>query len=127
MHIPTLRKSVVVFCLAAAIGMFMSSLCLFYYYHYSDRPNVPRPEVGRIYSSNSHGSVVYLTRSENYLLNILVFGGILPVLVGFLLNKRWRVFVDPLEGLSAEERYKVLHGPRADYKKVRETYKTKEQ
>ena len=106
--------------------MFVSSLFLFYEYHDGSLPRVPQPATGRIYPSNNHGSIVYLTRSENELLEILQFGGAVPFIVAFVLNRRWRVFVDPLETLSPEQRYKVLHGPNTDYEKIRETYKTED-
>lgn len=127
MTIRVLKKSLVVLSLSISVGMFISSLYLFYLYHDGHLPNSPQPTIGRVYPSNNHGSVVYLTRSENNLLKFLQFGGMIPFLVGFILNRRWRVFIDPLEGLSHKERYKVLHGPYLDYDKVRETYKTKDQ
>ena len=127
MQIPTLRKSLIVLCLAIAIGMFLSSLYLFYSYHGGHLPKVPQPAIGRVFPSSNHGSIVYLTRWESNFLNILQLGGIIPFFVGFFLNWRWRVFVDPLEGRSSEERYKVLHGSHMDYENVRKTYKTKDQ
>jgi len=92
MRISALRKSLVVFCLAVSAGMGLASIYLFYSYHYGTLPAIPRPDLGRVYPSNNHGSIVYLTQSENDLLNVLQFGGVIPFLVGFFLNGRWGVF-----------------------------------
>jgi hypothetical protein len=126
MSVPTLRKTIVWSLMAIAVAMFVFSLYIFHAYHYGNLPRLPQPETGRIIPSNNHGSVVYLTREEDSLLQILQFGGTVPFFIGFILNRRWRVVVHPLEGLPAEQRYKILHGPSTDYKKVRETYRTKD-
>ena len=106
----TLRKSLLIACLVLCAGLFISSSLLFHYYHGGHLPRYPQPTVGRVYPSSNHGSIVYLTRSEHNLLVALRLSGLIPFFVGFILNKKWRVFVDPLESLSPEQRYEILHG-----------------
>jgi hypothetical protein len=54
-----------------AIGLGLTALTLFGAAIYitllyaNTRPTSPRPELGRIYSLNTHGTVVYLTHVEN--------------------------------------------------------------
>jgi hypothetical protein len=104
----------------------VSSIFLFYEFHDGSLPTVPQPAAGRIYPSNNHGSIVYLTRSEMSLLELLQFGSAVPFFAAFFVNRRWRVFVDPLEGLTFEQRYKVLHGRVSGYRKARESYDAKD-
>jgi len=96
--------------LFAATGL--SALYLFFYYHDGHLPKSPQPVIGRVYPSNNHGSIVYLNKSEHDLLLGLLLCFPLPFLVGVILNNKWRVFTDPLEGFSAEQRYKILHEPK---------------
>lgn len=50
--------------------------------HYAfTRPRIPDPTFGRVYSLNTHGSIVYLTGHEQTLMNsLLVIGGALFVI-----------------------------------------------
>jgi hypothetical protein len=110
MTVRNLRKSIVIACMLLCAALGFSSLYLFYYYHDGHLPNSPQPMIGRVYPSNNHGSIVYLNQSEHDLIVGLQFSILIPLLVGFVLNYKWRVFTDPLEGLSPEQRYKIFHG-----------------
>ena len=109
MNIHKLKKPLVVLCLAISIGLLVSDVGLFYYFHNGHLPNLPIPAIGRVYPSNNHGSIVYLTKSENDFRTLLQLGGMLTFFIAFVLNKKWQVFKNPLEGLSPEQRYKILH------------------
>jgi hypothetical protein len=97
-------------------------LVTFYRFHDGHLPNVLQKSTGHIYESNNHGHLAYLTRSEHNLLIALQVGGIPFFLLAFILNRNWRINVHPLEGLTAQQRYNVLHGPKVDYAAVRKTY-----
>ena len=110
--IHTLRKFLLIFCLVLTLAFAIAWIYLFNYYHDGHLPNFPQPSIGRLYPSNNHGSFVYLTQSENDLLNRLAIFIPMPFFLGFVVNKKWRIFTDPLEGYSPEQRYKILRGPR---------------
>ena len=63
---------------ALEIGAVVVAAVLWFTYsflwtHYdSTRPRIPDPGAGRIYRLNTHGSIVYLTRGEEFLLNVLL-------------------------------------------------------
>jgi hypothetical protein len=56
--------------------VFWSSSFVVWMYFASSRPRTYLPEVGRTFPLNSHGSIVYLTFGEYYLLYGLMAAGI---------------------------------------------------
>ena len=110
MKIRTVKKAVIAGCLCLAIGLWFGFFATFFYFHDGHLPRNPQPESGRVYSSNNHGSVVYLNKQEDNLLLFLQLGAGVSFVIGYFLNHRWRVFTDPLAGLSQKQRYKILHG-----------------
>jgi len=76
---------------------FSAQSALFLGYHGSGRPTQPQPELGRVYPSNNHGSVVYLTDEEatgQSLLTVACAVGLFPAgffvwkLCGYGYNRR---------------------------------------
>jgi hypothetical protein len=86
-------------------------------------PAHPQPATGHVYRQNLHGSVFYLTKSEDRLLLLLQVLALGASIAGGALSLRFGVYSYPLRGLSADQQYKVLHGPRSDYEKARESQK----
>src|SRR5436853_2093490 len=66
-----IRSSIAATCVALCQASFFSHLWLFLSYHYSTLPATSRPELGRIYQSSDHGSLVYLTGAEATGLSLL--------------------------------------------------------
>lgn len=97
MNIQMVRKTAVAACMALAIVLGISSLLLFVHFHDGDTP-----------ASNSHAMTVYLTGSEHHIFLALQCGAYAAFLIGFLLNRRWCVFTDPLEELMGKQRDKML-------------------
>jgi hypothetical protein len=57
-------------------------------HHYSTLPRTPHPELGRIYQSSDHGSLVYLTSAEATGLSLLRVAFFLDfVLLGVMVSK----------------------------------------
>jgi hypothetical protein len=57
----------------------LSSAELWMHYAYT-RPTMPNAAIGRVYSLNTHGSIVYLNVHEQLLLNsLMILGGVLFV------------------------------------------------
>jgi hypothetical protein len=50
-----------------AMSSFLAGVCLWFHFD-GTRPHVADPTVGRVYSLNTHGSVVYLNAQEHWLL-----------------------------------------------------------
>ena len=92
MTVQLFKKTLLVLCMVSCLALGFSWLYLFFYYHDGHLPVSPQPEIGRVYPSNNHGSVVYLTRAEDNLLTGLGFSVVVPFFIGYALNKRWRVF-----------------------------------
>lgn len=98
--------SLVTLSVASWAGFFVS----FSYFHDGHLPSVSQEATGRIYESNRHGHMAYLTKSEHeWLIAQQVTAGVV-ILLAFILNRKWRVTVDPLEGLTPQQRYNVVHG-----------------
>jgi hypothetical protein len=55
-------------------------------------PRVPQPELGRVYSLNNHGTVVYLTQRENFaLIGLFIVSVALFTIFAWLTGAwRWR-------------------------------------
>jgi hypothetical protein len=76
--------------MALCQASFFSQLWLFFSYHYSVLPKTPEPELGRIYQSSNHGSLVYLTGSEASGLSLLWVAFVVGfVLVGVMVTSGW--------------------------------------
>ena len=58
-----------------SLGFWTASFILWYHYAFS-RPAVRQPEAGRVYGLNTHGTVVYLTSHEHFLLYFLMVAGL---------------------------------------------------
>jgi hypothetical protein len=85
-----IRSSIAATFMALCQASFFSQLWLFFSYHYSSLPKTPEPELGRIYQSSDHGSLVYLTGAEATglsLLSIAYFVGF--VLLGVMVSNWW--------------------------------------
>jgi hypothetical protein len=55
---------------------------------------------GHAYESNNHGHMAYLTSAEHgWLVGLQIAGAALYV-VAFILNRKWRVHVNPTEGTT---------------------------
>lgn len=117
-----MRKWILYSLVTLSVASWAGFLVTFYHFHDGHLPNVSQQSTGHIYESNNHGHMAYLTGSEHTLLIGLQVGGVSFFLLGFGLNRKWRVSVHPLEGLTAQQRYNVLHGPKVDYAAVRKTY-----
>ena len=69
-------KRVIVTALAVlGVAIWFGFIALFEYYS-ATRPNRPDATVGRVYQLNNHGSYAYLTKSEQWGLWCLEFGGL---------------------------------------------------
>ena len=89
-----LQKSLLVLLIALGITCFISKFLLDSYY-LGNRPREPRTEEGRTYSQFikvTYGATVFLTKREHLLSELLLpmFPGFM--LIGYLLNKRWKIF-----------------------------------
>jgi hypothetical protein len=85
-----IRCSIAATCMALCQASCFSQLWLFFSYHYSALPKTPEPELGRIYQSSNHGSLVYLTGSEATGLSLLwVAFAVGFVLVGVMVTRGW--------------------------------------
>lgn len=89
-----LQKSLLVLLMVLGITCFISKLLLDSYY-LDRRPRESRAEEGRIYSQYikmSYGATVFLTKREHILSESLMpmFFGFM--LIGYLLNMRWKHF-----------------------------------
>jgi hypothetical protein len=85
-----LQKTLVVVTFSAGVALWVSFIWLFLWFHNGHLPTAPQPDSGRLYASNNHGSVVYLTAAEDRTLTALQFGGLGLVVVGIVLDRRFR-------------------------------------
>jgi len=97
MNAQTVRKTLVAACMALAIALGISSLLLFVHIHGN-----------HTFASNNHGIAIYLPGRQHNIFLALQFGAYATFLIGFLLNRRWRVFADPLEEFMGKRRDKIL-------------------
>jgi hypothetical protein len=79
----TPRNGIGIFIVSMFIGCLGVGCYLQYEYVYT-RPETPKPEVGRIYPLNVHGTVVYLTYEENWQINASWWGGMLSIIIFFI-------------------------------------------
>lgn len=89
-----LQKSLLVLLVVLGITCFSSKLLLDSYY-LENRPREPRIEEGRTYSQYikvSYGATVFLTQREHLLSESLMPMFLGFVLIGYLLNTRWKLF-----------------------------------
>lgn len=63
-----------------ALCFWFSSFIVWMYFD-AHRPRMAEPDSGRIYSLNTHGSIVYLTSGEHYFLYGLISSGIALFLI----------------------------------------------
>jgi hypothetical protein len=63
-----------------------------YHYVYT-RPERPQPDIGRIYLLNVHGSIVYLTKQEDSLLNWAFQGMVISIAIAAL----FKFYCDPFK------------------------------
>jgi hypothetical protein len=79
----------------------------FYYLsnHYDDtRPTVADEVSGRVFPLNSHGHVVYLTMTEEYLIRFLVLAAVGCFISGFVIDRRFRRLSDDSDRISESDR-----------------------
>lgn len=89
-----LQKSLLVLLIVLGITCFSSKLLLDSYY-LGNRPREPRTEEGRTYSQYikvSYGATVFLTQREHLLSESLMPMFLGFMLIGYLLNTRWKLF-----------------------------------
>jgi hypothetical protein len=110
MEAPAFRKWITNGSSAVAAALWISFFVFQAYCHDGHLPNAPQQSTGHTYQSNNHGHMAYLTKTEHNLLIGLQIGGVAFFMLAFALNRRWRVHVDPLEGLTHQQRYNVLQG-----------------
>jgi len=85
-----IRSSIAATCMALCQASFFSQLWLFFSYQYSTLPKTSQPELGRIYQSSNHGSLVYLTGAEATRLSLLwVVFSLGFVLLGVMVSSGW--------------------------------------
>jgi len=107
---PIVRKWTIYSLVTTAAAALICFLVSFFYFHDGHLPHYPQPSMGRIYESNNHGSKVYLTRSEHDLDLGLQILAVIAFVAAFLLNKKWRVSVDPLEGMTPRQLDNIRQG-----------------
>ncbi len=96
--------------LTLGIVSFLAFLWVFFDYHGS-RPDQPHPESGRVYRSNNHGSLVYLTAEEATGLGLLIIAFMLAVIVSAVARRKYKL---ELGRLSPRD-YLTLVGAAACY------------
>lgn len=106
----TLRKLIVYSLITLSVASGVAFLVSFFYFHDGHLPNVMQESTGRIYESNNHGHMAYLNKAEHYWLVTLqiAIGGLF--VFGWILNRKWRVYVHPLEGMTHQQRYNIAQG-----------------
>src|SRR5512135_1128762 len=110
---PTVRKLVVV----ALFSISALSVGGWIYIQYSwaaTKPAHPQAATGRIYRQDLHGTVFYVTKGEDRLLTLLQVLALGSGIAGGALRVRFGMYSHPLRGLSSEQQYKVLHGPKSN-------------
>jgi hypothetical protein len=70
-QLPRFWKFLKIIAWVTAFSSFGWSYYLWYQYAFT-RPTVAQPHLGRIYSLNTYGSLVYLTKQEHWLLYSLI-------------------------------------------------------
>jgi hypothetical protein len=98
--------SLIMLSMASWAGFFVT----FAYFHDGHLPSVLQESTGHIYESNSHGHMAYLTEYEHDWLIALQVAAAALFVLGIILNKRWHVYVHPLEGMTHQQRYNILQG-----------------
>ena len=89
-----LQKSLLVLLIVLGLTCFISKFLLDAYY-LENRPRAPRTEEGRTYSQFikvSYGATVFLTQREHLLSELLMPMFLGFMLIGYFLNKRWKIF-----------------------------------
>ncbi len=74
-----------------ALVLWFGAMSLWMYYD-STRPTTPDRDTGRIYAQNTHGSVVYLTRTEETTVLMLIWGGAVLFVVAVAIDMSVRRF-----------------------------------
>ena len=100
-----LQKTLLVLLIVSGLTCFISKFLLDAYY-LGNRPREPTTEEGRTYSQFikiSYGATVFLTRREHLLSESLMpmFAGFM--LIGYLLNRRWKLLAPFKEGKHKEK------------------------
>jgi hypothetical protein len=106
----TAKKWILNSILSITVGSWIPFFVFYAYCHDGHLPNVAQASTGHTFQSNSHGHMAYLAKSEHYTLIGLQVAAVVAFLLGYTLNRRWRVHVHPLEGLTSQQRYNVLRG-----------------
>ena len=89
-----LQKPSLILLVVLGLACFIAKLLLASYY-LENRPREPRPAEGMIYPESikvSYGATVFLTEGEHLLFEWLMPAFLVAMLIGYLLNMRWKQF-----------------------------------
>jgi hypothetical protein len=84
--------------------IFLGSLVYFDLDYAYTKPRVKQPEFGRIYNHNVHGTIVYLTKQEDSLLQWLFFTMVVFIIISIVYD----YYFDPFDS-HKKEKYKRLY------------------
>jgi hypothetical protein len=116
------KRTLVVTLAALALATWFAFIYLTMHYD-ATLPRTPDAISGRVIPQNTHGSIVYLTRSEEFSLRCLGWGSGLLFLMAVVLDRRWKALRRrPIDDLPRDVRDRILNGPPSDYDKIRATY-----
>lgn len=99
MNRQSVRKTVITACIVLAVGLGIASLLLIAYL-----ADNRLPIIGRL---GAYGSYSYFANHARAIFLSLQIGCYAVFLIGYYLNRRWRVFADPLERLAAKRGYGI--------------------
>jgi len=86
------KKFVIVGCVALGLTFLALVICLDAYYR-ENRPAEPQPTEGRLYATRlSKDILVYLTRREQLVYELLMPSSFVLLMIGVFLNFRWQQF-----------------------------------
>ena len=120
---PKGKRVVITALTVIGVASFFGSMVLFEHYA-TTRSHQADAAAGRIYRLNNHGSYVYLTRSEQWPLWCLQFGGFALFILGGVLASSWNIPTDTCPGIPKKVRDQIMSRPNQDYDKIRATYES---
>lgn len=115
------KTAAVMIIAVSALELWFFSMGLVIHYD-ATMPNTPDAASGRVILQNSHGSIVYLTHSQQLRIRVLEFGSGALFLIAVALGKWWKVPTDSLRDFPPEVRERIQNGPDYEYDKIRKTY-----
>jgi hypothetical protein len=114
-------RTILVGCAALAACLWIGSSVLFAYFHDGHLPRTSQPAIGRVYVSNDHGRIAFLTRDENYLFNALQVSAFIVFGLGFAADRRWKAHPQTDKTSISDLRQQNIVDP-ADYRAARASY-----